>query len=111
MFEYEEGVTELGANYFRYVQDLAEAAEKWEEKEQCGPPGRVAETGRAASRHIPMNVKHNVWRRDGGACVECGSRERLEYDHILPFSKGGASTYRNVQLLCEPCNRTKSASI
>jgi 5-methylcytosine-specific restriction endonuclease McrA len=25
--------------------------------------------------------------------------------------KGGANTYRNIQLLCEPCNRSKSAKI
>ena len=63
------------------------------------------------SRHISQKVKDKVWNRDGGQCVECGSNEDLEFDHIIPHSKGGANTYRNIQLLCEPCNREKSAKI
>ncbi|HZT16887.1 MAG TPA: HNH endonuclease [Gaiellaceae bacterium] len=60
---------------------------------------------------IPERVRHEVWRRDGGRCVDCGSRERLEFDHIIPISKGGSNTVRNVELRCEACNRRKSASI
>jgi len=63
-------------------------------------------------RHsIPQSVKNQVWNRDDGKCVQCGSNENLEFDHIIPHSKGGANTYRNIQLLCEPCNRSKSAKI
>jgi hypothetical protein len=63
------------------------------------------------SRTITQAVKDRVWNRDGGKCIQCGSNENLEFDHIIPFSKGGANTYRNIQLLCEPCNRSKSAKI
>jgi len=59
------------------------------------------------SRTISLSVRREVWRRDQGQCVECGSKERLEYDHIIPFSKGGSNTARNIQLLCERCNRKK----
>ncbi len=62
-------------------------------------------------RHIHSSVKLAVWRRDRGKCVECGSKEKLEYDHIIPISKGGSNTVRNIQLLCEKCNRQKSANI
>tara|TARA_B100000131_G_scaffold298984_1_gene318920 strand:- start:491 stop:1096 length:606 start_codon:yes stop_codon:yes gene_type:complete len=63
------------------------------------------------SRHISQDVKDKVWNRDGGKCAECGSNENLEFDHMIPFSKGGANTYRNLQLLCENCNRKKSNKI
>ncbi len=62
-------------------------------------------------RYISSNTKIAVWRRDNGQCVECGSKEKLEYDHIIPISKGGSNTERNIQLLCEKCNRKKSANI
>jgi Holliday junction DNA helicase RuvB len=57
---------------------------------------------------ISSEVRREVWRRDEGKCVKCGSRENLEFDHILPVSKGGANTARNIELLCEACNRAKS---
>ena len=60
---------------------------------------------------IPQEIQDRIWRRDGGMCVKCGSQEKLEFDHIIPFSKGGANTYRNLQLLCENCNRQKSNKI
>jgi hypothetical protein len=63
------------------------------------------------SRRISQKVKNEVWKRDEGKCVECGSNKKLEFDHIIPFSKGGANTYRNIQLLCENCNRSKSDKI
>ena len=63
------------------------------------------------TRHISAQVKREVWRRDYGRCVECGSKELLEYDHIIPFSKGGSNTARNIQLLCENCNRKKHDKI
>ena len=63
------------------------------------------------SRHITQSVKDDVWNRDGGVCTQCGSGENLEFDHIIPYSEGGSNTYRNIQLLCQPCNRSKSNSI
>ena len=62
-------------------------------------------------RRIPSDVKISVWRRDEGECVKCASQQRLEYDHIIPVSKGGSNTERNIQLLCEKCNREKATSI
>ena len=60
---------------------------------------------------IPEAVRIAVWRRDGGKCVKCGSRKNLEYDHIILLSKGGSNTVRNIELLCEKCNRKKRDNI
>ena len=60
---------------------------------------------------IPLTIQREVWQRDGGQCVECLTRERLCFDHIVPFSKGGGNSVRNLQLLCEGCNLSKSNRI
>lgn len=60
---------------------------------------------------IPEKIRIAVWRRDGGKCSRCESREKIEFDHIVPISLGGSNTARNIELLCERCNRTKGASI
>ena len=80
-------------------------------KERYFPKKKKAHPESVRSRHISQDVKDKVWNRDGGRCVACGSNEHLEFDHIIPFSKGGANSYRNLQLLCQSCNRTKSANI
>ncbi len=74
------------------------------------PKSKRKEDGKLR-KSIPESVRHEVWRRDKGRCVECGSKEKLEFDHIIPVSKGGANTARNIQLLCESCNRKKSNKI
>lgn len=60
---------------------------------------------------IPREVVDAVYSRDGGRCVYCGSTENLQLDHIIPFSKGGATTLENLQLLCQKCNLEKSNKI
>ena len=60
---------------------------------------------------VPEDVRLLVWERDGGKCAKCGSRNELQFDHVIPFSLGGSSTADNLQILCGSCNRTKSNSI
>jgi hypothetical protein len=60
---------------------------------------------------IPQKVRLEVWRRDRGQCARCGRKEKLEFDHIIPVSKGGSNTTRNIELLCEKCNRAKADKI
>ena len=64
------------------------------------------------SRLIPTKVKLEVWARDKGQCVICGSKENLHFDHDVPFSKGGTSlTAKNVRILCMKHNLNKSDKI
>ena len=65
----------------------------------------------STGRYISQDVKDMVWRRDEGKCAVCGSQDKIEFDHIIPLSRGGSNTYRNIQLLCEKCNQVKSAKI
>jgi 5-methylcytosine-specific restriction endonuclease McrA len=71
----------------------------------------AGETSQARREAIPDSIKTAVWQRDGGRCVTCGSRSQLEFDHIIPVTKGGSSTARNLQLLCAPCNRSKGPNL
>lgn len=60
---------------------------------------------------IPREIVDAVYKRDGGRCVYCGATQNLQLDHIIPFSKGGATTLENLQLLCQKCNIEKSNKI
>lgn len=64
-----------------------------------------------ANRYISADVQREVWARDGGSCVNCDSEESLEFDHVIPYSKGGSNSAANIQLLCCECNRRKSSTI
>lgn len=87
-----------------------------EDREAAVPATTSDMTESAASKRprreaIPRAVQREVWRRDEGRCVECSSKERLCFDHIVPYSRGGSSTARNLQLLCERCNLSKGNRI
>ncbi|MGQ4599596.1 TerD family protein [Nocardia sp. R6R-6] len=71
----------------------------------------VLTPGQRDTRSIPQDVKAQVWQRDGGKCVECGDGHYLEFDHIIPLSRGGATSAANLQILCRSCNRAKGARI
>lgn len=82
-----------------------------EEQRMIAPEVGYAAALGSVSRVIPVEVRREVWRRDLGRCTVCGSRERLEFDHVIPVSMGGSNTVRNIQLLCESCNRSKGANL
>ncbi len=86
--------------------------------QEDGAPIRVDVSGMPSTQEpkprreaIPRVVQREVWQRDGGRCVECGTNEKLCFDHIVPFSRGGSNTVRNLQLLCEGCNGKKGNRI
>lgn len=65
----------------------------------------------ARARVIPAAVRRAVWARDQGCCSwqsrdgrRCGSRWKLELDHITPVAHGGESTEENLRLICRAHN-------
>jgi 5-methylcytosine-specific restriction endonuclease McrA len=57
---------------------------------------------------FPAFTRFNVFLRDRFSCQYCGSRRDLTFDHVLPRSKGGRTTWENVVAACSPCNLRKS---
>ncbi len=53
---------------------------------------------------IPLSVRLELWVKP---CVNCGSRNNVHIDHIVPYSKGGTNDQANLQPLCRSCNSLK----
>jgi 5-methylcytosine-specific restriction endonuclease McrA len=52
----------------------------------------------------------NVISRDRSVCCYCGEKKKLRelnYDHVLPRSRGGKTTWQNIVSSCLSCNRRK----
>jgi hypothetical protein len=66
---------------------------------------------RKARKALTNEIMSAVWARDEGMCVECGSTDDLQFDHMVPYSKGGSSTVENLRILCQPCNSSRGNKI
>jgi hypothetical protein len=66
---------------------------------------------------MTSQLREKIKKRDNYKCCSCslGLKDEpnllLEIDHKIPLSKGGKTTYENLQTLCWKCNRTKGAKI
>ena len=64
---------------------------------------------RRVGRYISFSTKIRVARRDNYTCQKCGKHlkdDELEFDHIIPVSRGGSSDEHNIRLTCFDCNRS-----
>ena len=73
--------------------------------------------------HVPRKFRRQVtntflFARDHYRCQYCGrhrtvlrGREFLTRDHVLPLSRGGDNTWRNVVAACSPCNNRKGSHL
>lgn len=56
----------------------------------------------------PAFTRFNVFLRDRFTCQYCHAREDLTFDHVIPRSRGGQTTWENVVTACAPCNLRKA---
>ena len=61
--------------------------------------------------HRRKITRRAVFARDEWTCQYCGSRSNLTVDHVVPRSKGGASSWENIVASCAPCNRRKGDAL
>lgn len=96
-----------GRQVFKFRLEIRDDDGPVEDKTSSEPAAELPH-----NRMIPGRVKLEVYQRDNGRCVRCGSEENIHFDHILPFSKGGSSLKaENIQLLCARHNLSKGAKL
>ena len=59
----------------------------------------------------PAFTRFNVFLRDRFTCQYCGAREELTFDHVVPRSRGGQTTWDNVVAACSACNLRKGGKL
>ena len=42
------------------------------------------------------------------SCAYCGETENIEFDHLVSIKRGGATTFKNILIVCNKCNESKS---
>ncbi len=52
-------------------------------------------------------TRHNIFKRDNNECQYCGTTKDLTLDHLIPKSKGGKSSWKNLVSACKRCNAQK----
>ena len=65
----------------------------------------------APRKHTVRFSRANVYQRDDFRCQYCGQRfswHELTYDHLVPRSRGGRTTFTNIVTACRPCNSRKA---
>ena len=59
---------------------------------------------RSKATDISKSVKDSVWERDGRMCIFCGSPFAFPEAHIIPRSRGGLGTEKNIITVCRKCH-------
>lgn len=86
-------------------------------RESIGSDARIGTTLRpkiAAAENIRRpgaELKRRIWNRARGRCEICSSSRALEFDHLIPFAKGGKTAFENLRLTCRNCNQREAIKI
>lgn len=83
----------------------------WLKKRKCmmTPFGSFTDVNLASpsvrKRTFRGKFKKRILDRDNNQCVLCFSSENLTLQHVVPYSRGGETSYRNLVTLCDNCNQ------
>ena len=88
----------------------------WANEEELIAPENenTTDNKKKTGRDPSLRLRFKVMQRDNFTCQHCGASPakdpsvELHLDHIVPWSKGGETTYENLQTLCSKCNLGKS---
>ncbi|MEO1725173.1 MAG: HNH endonuclease, partial [Pseudomonadota bacterium] len=56
----------------------------------------------------PAFTRFNLFLRDEFTCQYCGAKGEMTFDHVIPRSRGGKTTWENVVAACSRCNLKKA---
>jgi 5-methylcytosine-specific restriction endonuclease McrA len=71
---------------------------------------RLRKTFRRHAKPVKFS-RVNIYARDGHRCQYCAMKcttDELTYDHVVPRSKGGRTSWENIVSACYACNRRKA---
>jgi Homing endonuclease associated repeat/HNH endonuclease len=97
-----------------FVEWINSDGAKDKEKEEENVPLTILKTRdtfkHKTKRSPSERLKVQVLKRDGNKCRLCGATligDNIHFDHIIPWSKGGETTFENLQILCDKHNLAK----
>ena len=70
-------------------------------------PSVVALKSYVTQDRTPAFTRFNLFLRDAFACQYCGGADDLTFDHVIPRSRGGRTSWENIVTACAPCNLRK----
>ena len=70
-------------------------------------PSVVALKSYVTQDRTPAFTRFNLFLRDAFTCQYCGWGEDLTFDHVIPRSRGGRTSWENIVTACAPCNLRK----
>ena len=106
-----------------YVRDQSPSGSKhvrgsWRRKSQPAHRWRrrlqFLRTTRAFTARPPAFTRFNVFLRDQWTCQYCGDQFRtheLTFDHVIPRSRGGKTSWGNIVTACQECNLQKGSQL